>query len=203
MSPRPLQPGLPVSDVRALLDRLPARALLVLDEAYRLYADAADVPDGVAELRRNPRVLVLRTFSKTYGLAGLRVGYLLADAAIIDVLARVRDVFAVNAMAQAAAVAALADEDHLARTLDTNRQGRVLLSAACAERGLDCPSSEANFVWLDTGTAADAVWDRLLEHGVVTRNGAMWAAPRHLRVTVGISAQVERFVAALDESLAG
>jgi histidinol-phosphate aminotransferase len=194
---------LPAPDVRALLDHLPDRALLVLDEAYRLFAEAPDIPYGLAEMRGNPRVLVLRSFSKSHGLAGLRIGYLIASPAIVDLLARVRDAFAVNTLAQVAAVAALGDKQHLAETVRTNREGRALLSAAFAERGLAHPASEGNFLWVDTGVASGEVWLRLLDRGVVVRSGALWSAPSHLRVTVGTRPEIGRFLAALDEALAG
>lgn len=200
-NPTGTYPAAPALD--RLLDALPDGALLVLDEAYREYADAPDVPDGVALAGRDRRVALVRTLSKAYGLAGLRVGYLVGHPTVVDVAARVRPAFAVSGPAERAGVAALGDAEHLQRTRAVNREGRSYLAAQLAARGLVVTPSQANFLWVDTGRDDDMVWDRLLDHGVAVRSGALWGHPGHVRVTVGTESQNRRFLAALDAVLGG
>jgi histidinol-phosphate aminotransferase len=171
--------------LRALLDALgPEGPLCVLDEAYRDFCDDPEYPDGVELLARYPRLIVLRTFSKIAGLAGLRVGYAVAAAESIDRLNRVRAPYNVNRLGQVAALAALEDEAHLARTRRVVLEERAFLSAELARRGYRFPPSQANFLLLRVDDP-DAVRARLLRAGLVVRDGRGVGFPGHLRIAVG------------------
>lgn len=182
----------------ALLDALGADGpLVVLDEAYRDFCDDPDYPDGVGLIERYPRLVVLRTFSKIAGLAGLRVGYAVATAETIDRLNRVRAPYNVNRLAQVAAVAALEDDAHLARTRRVVLEERAFLSAELTRRGYAFPASQANFLLVRVGDA-DAVRTRLLRAGLIVRDGGAVGFPGHLRIAVGTHDVNERLLAALD-----
>lgn len=188
-----------------VLAALPARALLVIDEAYTEYAAAwpeVDHVDGLALLRQDRRVIVLRTFSKIYGLAGLRVGYAAADAAVIDVLGRVGRTFHVSSLAQVAAIAALDDDEFVARSA---RHARAAIERLCAEvaaPGVRLLPSLANFVLIDCGRPSTPLYDQLLRRGVIVRPMAAWGLPNHLRVSVGRDDEMARVITALNEVLA-
>jgi histidinol-phosphate aminotransferase len=194
---------------RAGLDRLiaalPARALLVIDEAYAEYAaqwPEVDHADGLAARRTDPRVIVLRTFSKIYGLAGLRVGFAVADHAVIDVLARVGRTFHVSSLALAGARAALDDTEHVARGA---LQARRAIERYLAEiRGPDVRvyPSLGNFVLIDCGRPSTKIYEQLLQHGVIVRPMAAWGLPDHLRVSVARDEDMPRVIAALNDVLA-
>lgn len=190
----------PPASLRAFLEKVPARVLVVLDEAYFEYLPGEVRADSAAWLARFPNLLVTRTFSKAYGLAGLRVGYALARPEVADLLNRVRQPFNVNSVAQAGAVAALADEDHLAASVAINRQGMAMLTAGFAELGLSWIPSWGNFVTVRVGDAA-AVYARLLGQGVIVRPVANYGLPEYLRVSIGLPAENERFLAALRRAL--
>lgn len=181
--------------------RVPGHAAVVLDEAYNEYLPPAERVDSTAWVRRYPNLLVSRTFSKVYGLAGLRVGYGIAQPALTDLLNRVRQPFNVNSIAQAAAVAALGDREFLARSYELNRQGRDALVRAFDALGLEHVPSRANFVLVKVGPAA-AVYHELLKRGVIVRPVANYGLPEWLRVTVGLSQENAAFLAALPEALA-
>lgn len=183
----------------AFLADLPERVLVVLDEAYAEYAAGLgfDLPDGVAAVRAGRPVLVLRTFSKVYGLAGLRVGYGLGPPAVVERLRALAPVFGVSDPAEAAAVAALDDAAHVARVVGANAEGLRALTAGLRALGYSPPESLANFVYVDVGRPADAVRDALLAQGVRVRSLAGWGAPTAIRITVGSAAEVARLLAAL------
>jgi len=189
------------AELEAFLERVPEDVLVVLDEAYAEFArDAApDYPDGIRWVREGRRVAVLRSFSKIYGLAGLRVGYLVAPPEVVEAVRRVREPFQIATPAQAAAQAALEDEAHVARTLEVVARGRRFLERLVSELGLRSYPSVANFVWIDVGRPAHQVADALLRRGVIVRPGpaeAMW-----IRVTVGTAEELERFRDALVATL--
>ncbi|MFP4606129.1 MAG: histidinol-phosphate transaminase [Thiohalospira sp.] len=190
--------------LRAFLGRVPEDTLAVVDEAYFEYARDLDpdYPDASAWLDDFPNLLVTRTFSKLHGLAGLRAGYGLSSAAVADLLNRVRPPFNVNAPAQAAALAAMDDDDHLATSLAVNREGMAQLEAGLRQRGLDWIPSVGNFLTFDTGGDAGEVHEALLRQGVILRPMGEYGLPRHLRATVGRAADNERLLAALDRALA-
>ncbi|MFN3286129.1 MAG: histidinol-phosphate transaminase [bacterium] len=190
------------AELAAFLDRMPGDALVVLDEAYAEFARAAatDYPDGVRWVREGRRVAVLRSFSKVYGLAGLRVGYLVAPPEVVEAVGRVREPFQVSAPAQAAALAALADEAHVGRTLQVVAEGRQRLQQLAEQLRLPSYPSVANFVWLDVGLPAEQVAAELLRRGVLVRpgpSGTTW-----VRVSVGTSEELSRFEGALRQVLA-
>ena len=200
-------------DVRAFVDALPPRVLCVLDEAYAEYAD--DQPEGVALVREGrERVCVLRTFSKVYGLAGLRIGYAIASPQIADALNRVRLIFNVNQPAQEAALASLHETDAVARRIGHTRAAREKLYETLAAAGLEPLRSHANFVYADVPgrgesgglTAyqgdADGLADRLLHAGFIVRALRPFGAPGAIRVTVGTDEEMQLFAAALPGAVA-
>ncbi|MFM2446416.1 MAG: hypothetical protein RI936_863 [Pseudomonadota bacterium] len=183
------------------LERVPGHVVVVLDEAYNEYLPPELRIDTVAWVRRFPNLLVSRTFSKAYGLAGLRVGYGLAQAELTDLLNRVRQPFNVNSLAQAAAVAALADADYLARSYELNRAGMQALTEAFAALGLPYVESHGNFVLVQVGAAA-RVYQALLERGVIVRAVGNYGLPEWLRVSIGLPEENAAFLAALPAALA-
>ena len=168
--------------------------LIVLDEAYRDFCDDPEYPDGVALLSRYPRLLVLRTFSKIAGLAGLRVGYAIGSTETMDRLNRVRAPFNVNRLGQVAAVAALDDDEHLAHSRAIVLEERAFLSAGLRRRGYEFPPSQANFLLVRVPDAA-SLRQRLLHGGLLVRDGAAVGFPGHLRISVGTRATNERLLA--------
>jgi len=187
------------AEVEAFLRAVPKEVIVVMDEAYIEYADAADFPDSMRLRGLRERLFVVRTFSKIYGLAGMRVGYAVGPAQLVDYVNRVRAPFNVTALAQAAAMAALDDVAHVERSHAHNRQQRAVLSAALSALGLAVAPSQANFVLVDLGRPARPVYDQLLRKGVIVRPFAN--LPTSLRVTVGTSVENQRFLGALREVL--
>lgn len=185
-----------------LVDELPARVILVADEAYFEYASAADYPDARAYLARRRRLATLRTFSKIYGLAGLRVGYMIASAELNDFVHRVRLPFNVSSPALAAALAALGDDAHVARARQGNAAELPRLGAALARLGLEVLPSQTNFVLVGFGARdGRALYGALLRKGVIVRPMSGYGLPHHLRITVGTAADNARLVRAIEEVL--
>jgi histidinol-phosphate aminotransferase len=191
----------PAAAVERFLSGVPPRVVVVLDEAYNEYLPPELRSDSVAWVRRFPNLLVSRTFSKAFGLAGLRVGYGIAQPALTDLLNRVRQPFNVNAAAQAAAIAALGDHEFLAKSYALNLAGMQQLVAAFRSLRLDYVPSYGNFVLVKVGPAA-RVYDELLKRGVIVRPVAGYGLPEWLRVTVGLPEENQRFVDALPAALA-
>jgi histidinol-phosphate aminotransferase len=188
-------------EVEAFLKRVPERVLVVLDEAYNEYLAPELRGDTVKLVKRHPNLVVTRTFSKAYGLAGLRVGYALAHASVADVMNRVRQPFKVNSVALAAAVAALDDMEFVARSYAENLQGMRQLEDGAKRLGLDYIPSYGNFITIRVGKAAE-IYKRLLRRGVIVRPvGGGYGLPEHLRVTIGTGQENERFLGALSASL--
>jgi histidinol-phosphate aminotransferase len=184
--------------VERFLDRVPAEVVVVLDEAYVEYAQDADgYVDGADWLSRYPNLVLTRTFSKAYGLAGLRVGYALSSLEIADLMNRVRHPFNLNAVAQAAALAALHDQEHVTEAVAMNRRERTRLKSALADRGLRCLPSAANFLCVEVGDRAGAVNEALLRAGIIVRPVAGYRLPRFLRVSIGTEAENDRLLDAL------
>jgi histidinol-phosphate aminotransferase len=182
--------------VRAFVASIPPEVLIVLDEAYNEYLDPAQQADSASWLPTHPNLLVSRTFSKAYGLAGLRIGYGLADASVAGMLNRVRQPFNVNSVAQAAGIAALADTAYVEESARLNRAGLSQLMQALDRMGVRYAPSHANFLLVHVGDAAP-VYEALLRQGVIVRPVANYGLPEHLRVSVGLPAENERFLAAL------
>ena len=191
---------LPWLEVEAFLDSVPPHVLVVLDEAYGEFLPHAERCDTTAWLARFPNLLIVRTFSKAYGLAGLRVGYGLGNAAVIDLLNRVRHPFNVNAPALAAAEAALDDVDFLARSYALNAAGMAQLAAGLSALGVDGVPSRGNFLLAKVGDAA-RINTELLKRGVIVRPVANYGLPEFLRVSVGLAGQNARFLDALKACL--
>ncbi len=183
------------------LAELPDRVVVVLDEAYFEYVEAPDFPNGIEWIGRHPNLLVARTFSKAYGLAGLRVGFGVSDAALADLLNRVRQPFNVNSLAQAAALAALADSDHLERSRRINREGMRQLTEGFRRLGLGFIESAGNFVSVELPIPGREVYERLLRRGVIVRPVDNYGMPRHLRITVGLPHENQRFLEALAQAI--
>jgi histidinol-phosphate aminotransferase len=190
--------------MQRVIDALPARALLVIDEAYAEYAaewPEVDHADGLGLARACDRVVVLRTFSKVYGLAGLRVGFAIADRGVIDLLGRVGRTFHINSLALVGAAAALDDRDHVAISA---RHARAAIERYRAEiRGPNVRvlPSIANFVLVDCGRPSTPLYERLLRAGVIVRPMAAWGLPNHLRVSVAAHHELARVIAALVDVL--
>jgi histidinol-phosphate aminotransferase len=184
------------ASLRRFLEQIPPRVIVVLDEAYFEYVEIPDYPDGILLLRDFPNLIVARTFSKVYGLAGLRVGYSISSHAMADLLNRIRPPFNVNSLAQVAAQAALNDDEHLRKTRQLNHVGMRQLTDGFRQLDLAFIPSVGNFICVEVGDAA-RFNDALLRQGVIVRPIASYGMPRHLRVTIGLQEENSRFLAAL------
>jgi histidinol-phosphate aminotransferase len=182
-----------------LLESVPASVLVVLDEAYCDYVERQDYPRSIERMRERENLLVLRSFSKVHGLAGMRVGYGIGPAGLLAEMNKLRTPFNVSSVAQAAAMAALDDEAHVRRSVETNRAGRAQLRVGLAELGLVPVASEANFVMLDLAADAGAFNDELLKRGVIVRPLGWMELPTAVRVTVGTREENEKFLRAAAE----
>ncbi len=187
--------------IERFLARVPDHVGVVVDEAYNEYLPPELRSDSTAWARRYPNVIVSRTLSKAYGLAGLRVGFAIAQPALTDLMNRLRQPFNVHSLAQAAAIAALNDTDYLERSYEVNRAGLERLQSAFARMGLRYVPSYGNFVLVEVGDAP-AVYERLLRAGVIVRPVANYGLPTWLRVSIGLPEENERFLQALEQALA-
>jgi len=188
----------------AFLRSLPVNQLVVVaDDAYADYVEDPDYPDTIGSRGDGSvPVVTLRTFSKLYGLAGLRIGYAVAPSAVIDAMQRIRQPFNVNALAQIGALAALDDHEHVRRTLEVNREGMAYLTGRFRAMELPYVPSVANFVLVRVGQGID-VYEKLLRRGVTVRPMDGYGFPEYLRVTVGLPAENQRFIDALAATLRG
>jgi histidinol-phosphate aminotransferase len=186
--------------VERLLREVPPEVVVVMDEAYIEYANAPDFPDSLQLRSLRERLIITRTFSKIYGLAGLRVGYAVGPARLIDYMNRVRAPFNVSILGQAAAIAALTDGEHVERSASHNRAERERLTAELTALGLAVAPSQANFVLADVGRPARPVYDALLRLGVIVR--PFGNLPTSLRITIGTQSENTRLIASLREVLA-
>jgi histidinol-phosphate aminotransferase len=186
--------------LEAFVRKVPERVIVVIDEAYNEYLTPELKSDTLKWLKRHPNLVVTRTFSKAYGLAGLRVGYALAHPSVADIMNRVRQPFNVNNLALVAAAAALDDMEFVARSFADNLQGMRQIEEGASKLGLDWIPSHGNFIALRVGKANE-VFKRLLKRGVIVRPVAGYQLPEHLRVTIGTAAENERFLGALAASL--
>ena len=191
------------TELRRFVDSLPETTLVAVDEAYFEYAREVDCPDTSRWLAECPNLVVVRTFSKAYGLAGLRVGYGLSHPGIADLLNRVRQPFNVNGVSLAAAAAALGDPAHVEAVVRLNRAGREQLTAACRSLGIRCLPSAANFILVDVARPAGPVYEALLRAGVIVRPMAGYGLPTCLRISTGTAEQNERCATALARVLRG
>jgi histidinol-phosphate aminotransferase len=190
---------------RESLDRflsgLPDHVIVILDEAYGDFVVDPFYPDGLEYLQGKRQVIVLRTFSKVYGLAGLRIGYALGKKELMDCLYQVRDPFPVHRLAQVAAVAALEDTDHILKSIQLVYEGRKYLYHHLERMGLSFVPSHANFVFVDFERDAGEVFQELLKEGIIIRPGKTWGYPTFARVTIGRMKDNQRFIKALRKIL--
>lgn len=184
-------------EMEQFLDRLPSRLLVVLDEAYGEYVTDPDYGCSLDFIHQHRPLISIRTFSKIYGLAGLRIGYAIAPEKIASDLNRIREPFNVNSLAQAAALAALDDEQHLQSSLRLVEEGKLQLARGLAELGLTPVPSQANFYFVDVKAHSRKVFARLLQRGVIIRSGDIFGYPTCIRVTIGTEQQNRRFLEAL------
>jgi histidinol-phosphate aminotransferase len=186
---------MPKTDLERLSDGLREDILLVVDEAYFEYATAPDYISGLQLKRKN--LLVLRTLSKAYGLAGLRVGYGIGDKTLIGYLNRVREPFNVNSLALVGGEASLADEGHVQKSVEQNSHERVRVSEAIAKMGYRVVPTQTNFVLVDFMKPAMPIYDQLLKQGVIVRPMQPYDLHESLRISFGTPAENDRFLAAL------
>ena len=191
---------LPYPEVRAFLEKVPKDVVVVLDEAYNEYLPPEERADTAAWIKDFPNLVVCRTFSKIFGLAGLRIGYALAAAEVADLMNRVRQPFNVNNLALAGAVAALDDYDFIAASYELNRLGMAQIVAGLSHLGLEYIPSFCNFVTFKAGDGA-AVNQKLLQQGVIVRPIGGYGLPEWLRVTIGTEPENARFLEALEKAL--
>ena len=187
-------------ELDAFLSRIPQSALVVLDEAYYEFADRRGYSRSLDLVRSGRNVLVLRTFSKVYGLAGMRVGYAIGPADLLAQLNKVRQPFNVTGVSLAAAQAALDDLEHVGRSVENNRRGLAQLEAGLRAQGVSFVPSVANFMLVHLGPATNQIADAMLRLGVIVRPMAWMGFPEAIRVSVGTPAQNDKFLAALAES---
>lgn len=190
---------LPHAEVRAFLEKVPTEVLVVLDEAYNEYLQPADRLDTVSWLKDFPNLVITRTFSKIYGLAGLRVGYALASADVADLMNRVRQPFNVNNLALAGALAALEDHAFVADSFALNRRGMEQLVGGLKKLGFEHIPSHGNFITFNAGDGA-GVNQRLLQQGIIVRPIGGYGLPAWLRVTIGTDTENARFLEALEKA---
>ena len=193
-----LAPGV----IDSFVAELPRHVAVILDEAYVEFNTLQDPDESLDLLERHPNLVILRTFSKVYGLCGLRVGYSLGDERFRNAVDRVRQPFSVNALAQLAATEALGHVDELERRIEQTVMERVYVESGLAERGLDTTESQANFSWVSLGDRdEDQIVNGLAERGVIVRAGGALGEEGRMRVTYGTRAENHRFLTALDELL--
>jgi histidinol-phosphate aminotransferase len=189
------------SELEGLLDAAPRSTLVVVDEAYCEYATAADFPRSLDLLKAHPNLIVTRTFSKIFGMAGLRLGYAFAHPLVVRECARVKTPFNVNLLAQAGALAALKDLDFVLRSLENNEQGKAFLEERFRALGLECLPTQANFICFRTDRPAVDVHEDLLKEGVIIRPLRSFGLDHWSRVTIGTPEMNGRFVKALESAL--
>ena len=189
-------------EVEHFMARVPERTIVVFDEAYVEFAQGPDFPDSVQYMKQGRKVAVLRTFSKAASLAGLRVGYAIADPDCVALLNRIRAPFNVNSLAQVAALAALEDDSHILECLRMNEAGRHFLCDEFTSMGLKYVPSRANFILLDVARSGSDVFQRLLKEGVIVRPMSSFGMETALRVTIGTPEENRRLIKALKKVLA-
>jgi histidinol-phosphate aminotransferase len=190
------------AELERFLDAVPPQAVVVMDEAYYEYVESTDYPQCWEYVQEGRNLVILRTFSKIYGLAGLRVGYGMARPELIHVLHQVREPFNVNLIAQAAARASLRDPEQVTRSRAVNRAGKLYLAEQLGRLGLTVVPSEANFLLVELGRPGKDVFEALLRRGVIVRTLDIYGLPSHVRVTIGTPEENERFVRELRSVLA-
>ena len=189
------------AEIERFMARVPEDVIVVFDEAYYEYVERPDYPQTLSYVKEGRNVIITRTFSKIYGLAGLRIGYGIAKPAIIEMMNRVRQPFNCNLIAQAAGRAALNDADHVRRSLESNAAGKIYLYEALTRLGLKYVETEGNFILVQLGRSGQEVADALMRKGVIVRPVAAYGFPNSVRATIGKPDENERFITALREVL--
>jgi histidinol-phosphate aminotransferase len=197
----PTGTAVPARELDAFLAEVPPDVLVVLDEAYYEFLPPDNRPDALRFVREGRLVLVLRTFSKVYGLAGLRIGYGIGPEPLVGLLNRARQPFNTNTLAQVAATAALEDRAHVEKTVAVTLAGRASLTEQCQALGFAVAPSAANFLLVDVGRPGGAVADALLKQGVIVRPMTGYGFPTHLRISVGTAEENARCLQALQTVL--
>ena len=192
---------LPADELRNFLDRIPENIAIVVDEAYFEYVDFDHYPDAVQWLNRYPNLIVTRTFSKIYGLAGLRVGYSVSSPELCDLFNRVRQPFNGNSLGLAAARAALGDDAFVERSRQCNQQGLQLMQQWFDRQGIEYIPSAGNFLTVRFGDSSQRIYQSLLERGVIVRPVANYGMPDYLRISVGTEDQLARMFEVLEDIL--
>jgi len=188
-------------EVAEFLNALPKSVVVVFDEAYDTFIDVDDYPDSLSYFKRKKNIIILKTFSKAYGLAGLRLGYAIADAELVSYLERVRQPFNVNILAQAAGLAAIEDKKFLKKTRQLTLEGKDFIYQALSEMGLGYLPSVANFILVDVGKDGLEVFKSMLKFGVIVRDMKQYGLNNFIRVTIGTQKENERFVRVLKKVL--
>ncbi len=189
------------AELETFLAQVPEHVMVVLDEAYTEYVAEVEFPDGLELAASYPNLIVTRTFSKAYGLAGLRVGFAASNPDIANILSRVRQPFNVNNLALIAAETALADEQYLAESVAINTQGMAFYQQALSDLGLAFIPSVGNFITVDLTQDAMPIYQAMLEQGVIVRPVANYGMPQHLRISIGLPQENERCIQALSNAV--
>lgn len=189
------------SNLNAFLAAVPKHVLVVIDEAYYEYMQLPDYPDSIGLLPHYPNLLITRTFSKLYGLAGLRVGYGIGDEQVLELVQRVRLPFNVNTIAQHAACAAILDHEHIQASINLNSAGLLQLSSGIDRLGLEIISEVGNFVTVDLKRDSKPIFEALLKQGIIIRPLYNYDLPHHVRISVGLPEQNDRLLMALEKVL--
>ncbi|WGE49311.1 histidinol-phosphate transaminase [Actinobacillus equuli] len=185
------------AEIDAFLAKVPANVIVVLDEAYTEFTDASERVDSFGLLAKYPNLIVSRSLSKAYGLAGLRIGYAVSNAEIADLLNRVRQPFNCNSLALASAIAVMNDDAFVEKVAENNRQEMQRYEAFCQAQSLDYIPSKGNFITIDFKRPAAPIYEALLREGVIVRPIAGYGMPNHLRISIGLPAENDRLFAAL------
>ena len=188
---------LTTESIKAFLDKVPENVIVVLDEAYYEYVPESDRAPSIEWLTQYPNLVVSRTFSKAYGLAGLRAGYAVSSPEIANLLNRIRQPFNVNALSLKAAEVVLDDHDYLQRAIEVNAQGMQQLVDFCQAEGFDFIPSHGNFLTIEVGPVADQLYQQLLQEGVIVRPVGGYQLPNHLRVSIGLAEENQAFIDAM------
>ncbi|MCH4886065.1 histidinol-phosphate transaminase [Acidaminobacter sp. JC074] len=189
-------------ELNSFLKDIPEHIIVMLDEAYYEYAcHDATYPNGIEILKTRPNTIVLRTFSKISGLAGMRIAYCFSSAEITQEMNKIRGVFNANKLAQHAAVASMDDEDHLDKTLKLNKASMKRMMDYFDEKDLDYVESHTNFIFVNVKKNSKEVYEALMKKGVIVRPGFLWGYDDYLRVSTGTVEQTNKFIQALDETL--
>jgi len=181
------------------MSKVPEHILIVMDEAYYEYVSAKDFPDSFKYFREGRNIIILRTFSKIHGLAGLRIGYGFAPKELITSMNKVRSPFNTSSLAQVAALAALGDKDHVKKSVNNNFEGYEYITKHFDRMGIKYAPSQANFIFFETGKDAGFVYESLIKNGIITRPMAGWGNPNALRVTIGTLEECKKFINAMEK----